>query len=179
MGRVTEIAGRIPADLEYRPELQSRRVEWTTWSLALVVGAAWFFLVLTGNPVPRPVPVLAILLSLFGSGVTLSNWMDRRTLLRLQPSGVFFTNGLRRSNIPWIEIEKIQVFPSPWGKKVRVIGQKAAFDFRTLGEVRLAGESKGRMGFTEGEKILHKLVEAAHLKNIQRTETGAVYYSRG
>jgi len=48
----------------------------------------------------------------------------------------------------------LQVIPSAWGKKVRVIGENGHFDFRTLGEVRLQGEVKGRLGFEKAKRIL-------------------------
>ncbi len=71
----------------------------------------------------------------------------------------------------------MQVIPSAWGKKVRVIGKNGHFDFRTLGEVRLQGEVKGRLGFEKGEEILSQILAKANLKLAKDAENGE-YYSR-
>lgn len=63
-----------------------------------------------------------------------------------------------------------------------MIGPKAHFEFRTLGEVKVQGEVKGRLGFAEGEQILHTLVEAGNLDESLQNDSGPgdarYYYSR-
>jgi hypothetical protein len=171
--------GMPPDDLPetYRPELLSRKGEGIAWGLAVLVAATWAALATTGYPVHLVVPVLTIVLALSGGGISLSNWMDRHTQIRLDGEGVTFDNGLRHTSLTWCEIRQVQVFPGGWGSKVRVIGPHAAFDFRTLGEVKLQGEVKGRMGFMQGEKILHQILQASGLKEAKHTSTG-YYYSR-
>ncbi len=77
----------------------------------------------------------------------------------------------------WSEIRQVQVYPSAWGKKVRVIGDQAHFDFRTLGEVIYQGQVKGRLGFAKGEEILGHILENSRLKRVPGPENG-VYYAR-
>ena len=167
---------------EFRPELLSRRGEWIGWGLTFLVGATWLVLYLAGTPVRSAVPVLAILLLLASLSISLGNWMDRRTLIRLKPEGVNFENGLRQVTLAWDEIRQVQVFPSSWGKKVRVIGKQAQFEFRTLGKVKLQGEVKGRMGFVEGSQILHTIIESGNLEEVQPTSgklsDARYYYAR-
>jgi hypothetical protein len=163
--------------MEYHPELLSRRGEYVAWGLGLIAIVAWLVLHLTETPVVGGLRFLAVLLALSGMGISLGNWMDRRTILRLEPDGVWFDNGLRQVLLHWSEIRQIQVYPSTWGKKVHVIGNKAHFEFRTLGEVTLQGEVKGRMGFEKGEEILSHILENTRLKKVPGPENGS-YYAR-
>jgi hypothetical protein len=162
---------------KYYPELLSRRGELLAWFSALMVVAAWIILDVDRQPVIRAVPWLAVLLALVASGISLSNWMDRQTLIVLEPDSIEFANGLRKVRIAWEDIRQVQVFPSAWGKKVRVIASQAYFDFRTLGEITVQGEVKGRTGFSEGEMILQKILESAHMRETERTPSG-YYYAR-
>jgi hypothetical protein len=163
--------------MEYRPELLSRRGEYIAWGIALVAIAAWLILHLTDTPVFGGLTFLTVLLALSGIAISLGNWMDRRTILRFEPDGVWYDNGLRQVMLHWSEIRQVQVYPSAWGRKVRVIGNQAHFDFRTLGEVIYQGQVKGRLGFEKGEEILRHILENARLKQVPGPENG-VYYAR-
>lgn len=163
--------------MEFRPELVSRRGEFTAWGLTLVVALGWAILLLSGRQVPRAVPFMAVFLLLSGLGISLSNWMDRQTVIRLDENSVTFDNGLRHTHLGMDEIRKILVTPSSWGKKVSVIGPQSHFEFRTLGEVRFAGEVKGSLGFRQGEQILSRLVSTSGLHPVERGLSGE-YYAR-
>ncbi|HEX7973262.1 MAG TPA: hypothetical protein VF498_02555 [Anaerolineales bacterium] len=166
---------RLPG--EFHPELLSRRGEAVAWGTALLVWSAWLIVRLRGLPVIAAVPLLAVVLLLAALSISLGNWMDRQTVLRLEPDGIEYQNGLRHARLDWNDIRQVQVFPSNWGKKVQVVGGNAHFEFRTLGEVKVQGETKGRMGFTEGEWILSKILDAAHLRRIEHPGPG-YYYAR-
>ncbi len=112
---------------EYHPELLSRRTELTVWVLALIVGLTWLVLVLTNVTVHRSVPIMTGFLVLGGLGMSLANWMDRRTTIKTNREGVVFTNGLRHTELAWNDIRKVEVFPSAWGKKVRSLRRAGLF----------------------------------------------------
>jgi len=165
---------------EYRPELLSRRGEVVAWSLAILLAAVWLFLRAGRQPF---LPAVTFLLGFFlfsAASISLGNWMDRRTVLRVDDQAVAFENGLRRARIPWQDIQEVQVFPSSWGKKVQVIGPQAHFAFRTLGEVRLQGDLKGRMGFAQGEFILEYILARSGLHKAppDRPDQVGIVYSR-
>jgi len=162
---------------EYHPELISRRGELIAWTTTLMALSAWGILLLFAAPVHSALKFLAIFLLFSALAISLGNWMDRHTLLRIYPDGIRFENGLRRAHLRWDEIQQVQVFPSNWGKKVSVLGVQAHFDFRTLGEVTVQGDIKGRMGFADGEAILKKIVREAGLKQVEGPENGE-YYTR-
>lgn len=164
-------------ELTYKPELISRRGEFTIWGCAVLVFIGWMILTLKDIRIPASVPFLWFFLVIAGLAVTLGNWMDRRTLLSLDSNCVRFTNGLRKVTLEWEDINKIFVYPSKWGKKVHVIGNTGHFFFRTLGEVKILEEVKGRMGFSEGDKILKFLLDQTSLVLLNSSEA-RYYYSR-
>jgi hypothetical protein len=126
--------------------------------------ATWALLSLLEQKIFIGLPFLTIALFLAASGISLGNWMDRRTRLILRQDGVHFENGLRNIDLKWVEIQAVQVSRSGWGDRVRVIGKQKYFAFRTLGEVKLSDEVKGRMGFAEGAFILSQILEKSGLE---------------
>lgn len=170
--------GIIRETREFQPERLPRRGEIIAWMLTGFAAAAWLILSRMGEPIFFAFKLLAILIAFSALAISLGNWMDRQTRLILKDDGIFFENGLRKVHLGWQEIHQVEVVPSSWGRKVRVLGQTGHFDFRTLGEVWLEGEVKGRMGFEKGEEILREILEKTHLK--ETTGPGnSRNYSRG
>lgn len=172
---VTSVA--VGSDREYRPKLIPRRGEWTAWGSALMIGTTWLALRLIGRPVSWTMPFLAITLALAALSISLSNWVDRQTVIRLNESGIEYHNGLRHVKFSWPEIRQVYVDPSRWGDKVQVIGERKYFSFRTMGEVWFQGELKGRMGFEQGEELLREIVHSSGLKIVEQEGKGS-YYAR-
>lgn len=162
---------------EFRPQLISRRGELIAWASALMVLAAWFILRQSEQGLLPVVPIVAILLLLAALSISLGTWMDRNTSIRLENGGITFNNGLRRAEITWDQIRRVEVIPSKWGKKVEVIGNQAHFRFRTLGEVEAYGKTIGSVGFENGEWILENILERSGLQAMHRQESG-YYYAR-
>jgi hypothetical protein len=162
---------------EFHPELLSRKGEMIAWGSALLVGLAWLVVSLRGQPVILAVPILTVLLVLSGLSISLGNWMDRHTLILISDNGITFKNGLRNVELRWQEIRQVRVLPVHWGKKVQVFGDKVYFEFRTLGEVKLQGELKGRMGFAKGDEILRQIVLNGNLHIVDQVGEG-YYYAR-
>lgn len=166
---------QLEAQTIFHPELLSRRGELIAWGTSILVFLGWLVLSLNGRHVPFAVPFLWITLVLAALAISLGNWMDRKTELRLEAGGVTYKNGLRYAALKWDEINEIRVFPSKWGKKVHVLGATAHFNYRTLGEVKVQDEVKGRMGFAEGDKILSVMLEQTYLKEIAGPGPGRYY----
>jgi hypothetical protein len=162
---------------EFHPELLSRKGEMIAWGSALLVGLAWLVVGLKGQPVILAVPILTVLLVLSGLSISLGNWMDRHTLISIREDGITFKNGLRNGVLKWQEIRQVRVLPVHWGKKVQVFGEKVYFEFRTLGEVKVQGELKGRMGFAKGDEILRQIVLSGNLHIVDQVGEG-YYYAR-
>ena len=118
--------------------------------------------------------VLMLFLLLAGMSISLGNWMDRRTVIRIDPNGIVFQNGVRNVGLAWREVKELRVLPTRWGKKVQVFGERVFFEFRTLGEVKIGGDLKGRVGFMEGEEIMQEIILQSQLLVIK--ESGENYY---
>ena len=165
-------------DQEYRPELISRRGEWVAWSCALLVGIGWLVLRWFGRDVSISMPLFAIVLMLAALSISLSNWVDRQTVMRMNANWIEFHSSLRHVRLLWPEIRQVRVSPSRWGNKVQVIGEHAHFSFRTLGEVWFQDELKGRMGFEKGDEILHEIIDSSGLKRVSEQDGERAYYAR-
>lgn len=162
---------------EFRPEQVSRRGELIAWVCAVLVAALWIVLVLTGQSVNWAIFLLEIFLLFAGISISLGNWMDRHSLIRISLEGISYTNGLRNVHMNYKDIREVRVLPTRWGSKIQVIGKNAYFEFRTLGEVMVGGELKGRMGFEKGDEILNAIVTASDLEKIDKIGEG-YYYAR-
>jgi hypothetical protein len=167
---------------EFHPESISRRGELIAWGGALLVDGVWLLLMLTGQPFSFWLPILGAPLALVALGISLSNWMDRHTTIKLAGEDISFSNGLRHSTLKWSEIQEVRVLPSQWGKKVQVFGIGSYFGFHTLGEVFAQGRLLGRTGFVDGEYIMQTVLDKADLSDVKRIDVGdqqeGYYYSR-
>ncbi|HEY58041.1 MAG TPA: PH domain-containing protein [Anaerolineae bacterium] len=162
----------------FRPVTIPRRGEAYAWaSTLLLLGGMALWTLLANTSPPWPFWLLTAFFSLSALSISLGNWMDRRTLLRLQPDGVFFTNGLRRVFLPWEVIHSVRISPDEFGKRVHILGQGGHFTFRTLSQVKVAGRVQGAFGFTEGDEILSHILSAAGLEQ-QETSGEERYYGR-
>ena len=108
--------------------------------------------------------------------------MDRNTVLCIKKDRISYKNGLRNVEIRWENIQQVQVLPAQWGKKAHVIADQAHFQFQMLGEVKVLGEVKGRVGFPEGDLILEEIILHGKLHEIHPPEQDqsdiGVYYAR-
>jgi hypothetical protein len=165
--------------LEFHPVQTSRRVEIGTWVLAAVLFATWWVLQVN-QAAFAGTAVMLFAFTLFAAfGISLSGWMDRRSVIRLDRSGVFFQNGLRRLELAWDQVEQIRVLKAQAGsKRVQVLGPRAYFEFRTLATIRLNGQERARSGYEEGERILEMLLDQTGLTESE-TSSAHVYYARG
>lgn len=161
----------------YRPILTSRRGELIAWGSSFLVVILWLVLGATGQQVMLAIPVIAVILFGAALSISLGNWMDRKTEMRIDNGRVAFTNGLRNVEMTWEEIQEVRAIPARWGKKVQVIGEKSYFGFQTLAEVTMMEEVKGRFGFVEGEDILRQIVLSSQLHIVERPGEG-YYYAR-
>ncbi len=178
----------MQAPKEYRPELIPRKGERIAW-LLLILALVYLGVGIWSDDGLTWVAIIFVSLMILSAGsITLGNWVDRNTVLRLNTQGVRFSNGLRNVFLKWDEVREVRVLASAWGRRVQVrgpatstssspLGIRTGFTFRTLGEVIMQGELKGRIGFADGEYILKKILESSGLQKMETTEKSS-YYSR-
>ncbi len=159
---------------EFRPELLSRSGEGIAWAFLLFTTANLFILQRWLGNIPLAVWVVWAFLLFSAASISLNNWVDRHTRLLLDAGGVTYENGIRSVRLAWSGIQKVSRFPARWGQTVQVIGEKTGFVFHTLGEVRMKGELRGKVGFAAGQEIFEELVAMSDLTQV--TENNGVYY---
>ena len=76
---------------EFRPELLSRRGEWTAWALTLAASVGMWLLNRNGY-VPAWAWIFFAFLLFSGLSISLGNWLDRTTFIRIEEDGVLDTN---------------------------------------------------------------------------------------
>ena len=170
------MGGMSETERIYKSELLPRKGEYTAWALASASVLGLFFLKIAGIFYIWAI-IFVGLLFFSAIAISLGNWMDRHTQIRLHTDGVSFTNGLRKVHFTWDEIERVLSFPARWGRKVYVIGAKAHFEFKTLGEVEYQGEIQGKTGFTEGAAIMAEIINASGL-TVETVEGSQKAYTR-
>lgn len=159
---------------EYRPQVLSRQGERTAWLLALAAGLGVLMLGIAWR-VPGWAWAFWAFLLASAASISLGNWMDRRTVIRVRPDGIRYQNGLRDVDLPWPEIQKVSRAPARFGHTVQVVGPRAHFAFKTFAEVRFQGEVRGSTGFADGERILETIVERSALQLVERSPGGETY----
>lgn len=169
------VAHPFEGSRQFTPILLSRRGEVTAWALAFVTLITLLILLARAVAVPGLAYLLPLFFGLSAAAISLGNWMDRNTILSLNEEGVGYRNGLRNVHLGWDHIKQVEVLPDKMGDKVRVIGEHAYFQFRMLGEVRMHGELKGRMGFEQGDQILSEILSRSHLMQIESESPGRYY----
>jgi hypothetical protein len=162
---------------EFHPEMVSRRGEFITWVLALISLATLIFLWVQTAGVSIWQMAFAGLMILAAASSSLSNWMERKTVLTLKPEGIHFCNGLRDVSLNWDDIQELQVFPSRFGNRVNILGDHSHFNFRTLVEVTRRSGTKSAMGFSQGEFILQQIIVNSSLDEKEQNKKGR-YYTR-
>jgi len=164
----------MPESKTYHPQLLPRRGELTAWALALLAAIGLYFLSLRG-----PLPVWAIFLVVFlafaAASISLGNWMDRHTFIRLEAESIHFENGLRKTHLPWGEIKEVRTSPARWGTSVQVQSERAYFAFSTFGEMRFQGQTRGQTGFAEGQFLLGEILRQARLTKVTQAGQFCTY----
>jgi hypothetical protein len=160
----------------YRPELQSRRSELVSWGLALA-SLAGILLLNLGGVIYFWAILFVCFLFFAALSISLGNWMDRRTQIKITESGIAFQNGLRNVELLWPSVRDLTTSPSRWGEKIQVVGQKSHFEFNTLGEVTFQQQIQGRVGFQQGKEIRDEIIQKSGLTSVAK-KGESYYYSR-
>ena len=160
----------------FRPDVLSRRNEWIAWGV-FFAAAVGTLIIRNFQALPTWVYIGLGVLFVLAAGLSLGNWMDRRTTLQFTPEGLEFKNGLRHIRMGWKDIQSMQVLPSSMGKGVRVIGTRGHFSFTVSGGVRLGGKTQGRFGFPDGDTIIKEIARRSGLPLVSHNG-GNSYYAR-
>ena len=109
------------------------------------------------------------------ASTSLSNWSDSRTVLRIKPEGIDFTNGLRNVSLAWNEIQEVRINRTRFGKLVQILGANAHFQFRTLSVIERGGKIRAQMGFAASDFILEQILKFSDLQEMDPSDQGRYY----
>ena len=157
------------ADLEisppqsFRPIRTSRRGELYAWLLTLTVLLVLLFVPRLQGIFPLLGIILTVFFGLSALFISLHNWMERATIIRVEEQGLAFRNGLRNEHLTWEEITRVEVDNRSFGRRVHVIGEQGHFAFYTQGVVKLGGRASEMTGFEKGEEILSMILEKSRV----------------
>jgi hypothetical protein len=161
---------------EFQPELMSRRGELLAW----LAGLGLILSFLLGSDAWGPMPIMywafAIFIVFSAMSISLGNWMDRRSLIRLDSAGIAFENGLRSVRLTWPEVQNVAVVQSRSGKRVQIQGALTHFTFKTMSESTF-GKYVMRTGFAAGQEILEAVLSESGLQ-LKAEKDGITYYTR-
>lgn len=163
-------------DVEYRPVLLPRRGEWLAWLAGLGLMVGLYFADARLGEVPSSYWIFAGLIILFALSISLGNWMDRRSRIRIVSNGIDFENGLRSVKLNWSDIQNVVVVPTRLGKRIEVKAGQSHFAFKTMWQSSLGGQDM-RTGYPDGQVILDIILKECGL--LMKAESGgSVYYAR-
>ena len=161
---------------EFRPELMPRRGEWMAWLAGIGMVIGLFLATSRWGAQPFIFWMFAVFLLFSAVSISLGNWMDRRTVLRVGADGISFESGVRSVRLSWPEVQNVAVIPTRLGKRVQVQGAQSHFTFKTMSESTLGGQAI-RTGFADGQEILETVLEESGLR-VKTEKDGMVYYAR-
>jgi hypothetical protein len=161
---------------EFRPELLPRRGELLAWLAGISLLVGLFLGTNRWGALPFIYWAFAGLIVFSAMSISLGNWMDRRSIIRMGADGIAFENGLRSVRLTWPEVQNVAVIPTRLGKRVQIQGAQSHFTFKTMSESTLAGQQM-RTGFADGQEILEMVLKECGLQ-LKAEKDGMVYYAR-
>lgn len=161
---------------EFRPELMPRRSELIAWLAGIGMLVGLFLATSRWGAQSFVFWVFAALLLFSAASISLGNWMDRRSVIRMGVDGIAFESGVRSVRLGWPEVQNVAVIPTRLGKRVQVQGAQSHFTFKTMSESTLGGQVI-RTGFADGQEILETVLEESGLR-VKTEKDGMAYYAR-
>ncbi len=160
---------------EFRPEFLPRRGEIMAWIAAIGLFVGLFMATDRWGTQPFVYWAFAGLVAFSALSISLGNWMDRRSVIRMGADGIAFENGVRSVRLTWPEVQNVAVIPTRLGKRVQVQGATSHFTFKTMSESTLGGQQL-RTGFAEGQEILEVVLKECGLR-VKAEKDGMIYYA--
>lgn len=161
---------------EFRPELMPRKGEWLAWLASIGLFLGLFLGGERWGPLPFIYWAFAGFILFSALSISLGNWVDRRSVIRLGAEGIAFENGLRSVRLTWPEVQNVAVAPTRLGRRVQVQGAQSHFTFKTMSESAMGGQLM-RTGFADGQEILETILRECGMK-LKAEKDGMEIYAR-
>jgi hypothetical protein len=167
--------GNLSTSHEFKPLLTPRRSEFTAWALTLFMLLIVIFAPLEGLGKSGGI-IFLVFLGFSAVMMSVGNWVERNTYLRIEEDRVTYFNGAREVSLGWQEINKVEVHPSRFGDRIIVSSESAGFRYQSLGSISMNDKISGRVGFEQGEQILEMILEQSGLSIVESQQSDRPYY---
>jgi hypothetical protein len=145
---------------------------WGLFGISLLAGLYMLFYIFE---LPIVFWLASTLLLIVALAITLSHWLEGRTVIRLKVEGIQFESPLRNVEFAWSEIEELWCGKIRGGWRYMISGTDAAFRFQSLVIIRSGQGREVRTGFGEGQKIAKMIHQSAGLNELDRQDDIWIY----
>jgi hypothetical protein len=158
----------------FSPAAVDRRGEGVGWLLTAGLAAGLAVIFWRSGGVPWLGLVLLVILIGLSSLVSLGNWLESNTTIRLDVAGIEERQPLHSVALRWDEILELWAWPASRGWRILVRGTGGQILFRTGERLVSARGPELRLGFPQGEQLAARVRNAAQLAAPQPQEAGWV-----
>lgn len=166
----------LSTDRVYKPVQNSRKPEIYAW--LLFVAITTLLVAIPNSGFLRIAGILLMIFFLFSAiAMSIGNWMNRNTKLKLTQQGVVFENALQTVDMGYKNISRVEVHSRRVNDKIIVVGDnERSFGFDLYNEIFLNNKSGGAVGFRDGELILETILYYAELDKSRKKQAEGYYY---
>lgn len=145
------------------------------WLLSVVTSLVCVYL-LQRNLTPPPfIWLTSGFLILLALSISFSHWLERRTVVILEPEAIRYESPLRKITIPWDAIEELWCESIRGGWRFIVSGSGAVLRFQSLVVLRSGMGREVRTGYVEGKQIARVVHKHAELQGLERKDQIWIY----
>jgi hypothetical protein len=137
----------------FRLWIGSRRGEYVAWVCSLVMGVMSGFLYWRDEPLPCMGIGLFTIFTIAAGLMSFSNWLERKTFIRVDSNGVVYASPIRNVRMEWSRVAYVAAAKSGPSWKILVAGGGGHFHYRTEGMVRAGARGTLRLGMKEGTRL--------------------------
>jgi hypothetical protein len=161
-----------PDEAVFRPAPVDRRGEGVAWLLSLALAGGLFLLRRLSGGVPWLGLVFLALLVALAALVSIGNWLEARTSIRIDGDGIEERTPLRSVRLAWGEVAELWAWPASLGWRILVRGAGGQILFRTGERMSSPRGAELRLGFPEGERMAAHVRSASRLSLPERQDAG-------
>ena len=161
-----------------KPIQNPRRSEMTAWFLSLCL-----ILILIFSTEGGFFKVGGIILCTFflisAVIISLGNWQNRKTVLRLSRDQIWYFNGIKESSLSWEEIQRVEVYSGRFNDKISLVSDSGIIRFDIVNLEHFDQDKTPNYGFKEGVKILNSILDQTDFNEKKQNRLGYYYYQKG
>lgn len=161
----------------YKPIQNSRRPELLAWFFSFCIIFILIFSPQTGLFRIGGV-ILATFFLLSAVTISLGNWQNRNSVLKLSKDKIWYFNGVKELSFTWDEIQRVEVFRGRFNDKINLVSESGSISFDIIGLEQFNQDKTPYYGFREGAEILNFILKQTNLNEQKQDGSGYYYYQK-